>query len=106
MPAQVLRVLAEHPLLVLLIPAVVFLTVVASVAAGLVCATAVCRWIRARDDLPEDERLKLIIAAIRRFFRLRDLPSQLGVPPDTAVVMTRVCRVLVTHQLRSRVDRR
>lgn len=53
-------------------------------AAGLVCATVACRWIRARDDLPEDKRQELITDAIRRYLHLRNPPSQPAASQVTA----------------------
>lgn len=82
--AQVLKVLAEYPWLALLIPVFLFLTFVAWAAAGIVCAAAACRWIRTRDDLPEDVLRRLITAVIWRFLRLRDPPSQTASPQDAA----------------------
>lgn len=82
--AQVLQVLAEHPQLMLLLPATVFLTCAAWAAAQIVCAGGQVSMDQGRNDLPEDERRELTVAAIRRSFRLPAYRSQPSSSTDTA----------------------
>lgn len=74
--AQIMQWLYEHAWPLVTAFLLILVGSLACFTAGLVCAAAACRWIRARDDLPEDKRQELTTAVIRRYLRLRDPPSQ------------------------------